>query len=119
MLTATVVAVGLHIGSYHEKPGFNNVNPGIYARTSGDQIVGVYYNSLKRPTVYVVQDFHLIKLGPVRSSVALGVATGYYWPVIPMAAAGVSVGPAHISFIPKVKGVNKGAVFHLSTEWSF
>jgi hypothetical protein len=49
--------LGLHLVSYHfdNAKGYNDLTPGIYARTRGDlyAITGAFYNSVKKPSVYL------------------------------------------------------------------
>ncbi|MGL4640599.1 MAG: hypothetical protein ACRCVX_12830 [Shewanella sp.] len=35
--------IGLHAGSWHSKPGLNNINPGINAEWRNGLIAGVFY----------------------------------------------------------------------------
>jgi hypothetical protein len=119
-LIPTIVAVGLHIGSYHESPGFNNANPGIFFRTENDYIIGAYYNSVENPTVYVVKDIK----APGRLdhfSVAVGLATGYqYAPLTPVATFNYRFDNGFgLTHVPHVAKINNGAVYHLTYSRGF
>ena len=65
--------VGVHTWSVHEprSPDASNDNPGLYVRANGWQ-AGLYRNSVRRPSAYVVRTWDL---GPVE--LAAGVVTGY------------------------------------------
>jgi hypothetical protein len=66
------IVLGLHLSSVHfPVHAQNNVNLGIYARVDGWQ-VGAYYNSIRRPTVYLA---HTWEWGPW--SLAAGLGSGY------------------------------------------
>lgn len=67
------IVVGVHAWSAHEPraEGSSNDNPGLYVRHGAWQ-AGVYRNSVRRPSAYVVR---LWDLGPVELSA--GLVTGY------------------------------------------
>jgi len=45
--------LGLHLQSIHDRPYFNDDNPGIYLKTRDGFTVGTYYNSEYRQSTYV------------------------------------------------------------------
>lgn len=53
MICAALVAVGLHVATWHSYGHFNNVNPGVYAECSNGLTVGTYENSVFKQSVYV------------------------------------------------------------------
>ena len=113
MIACTALAIGLHLGTYHfdRKAGFNNANPGIYANC--DNIVaGVYYNSLRKPSVYAGYAFHL---GPV--DVLVGAVSGYTANhLTPMVIPSYRfTNGVRINLIPKA--VKHGGGVHLSYEF--
>ncbi len=69
--------VGLHLASWHSKPGFENVNPGAYVLLPGGAIAGAYRNSHARTSAYAGWMFEH-EFGPALSvAVSLGLVTGY------------------------------------------
>lgn len=40
------LTIGAHLGSWHSRPGYNNINPGLYVRDADGWTVGGYRNSL-------------------------------------------------------------------------
>lgn len=74
--------IGMHIGSVHSnnydpvaKRNWNNTNPGLYARWD-NVVVGTYYNSIRKQSVYAGYAY------PVLSNldVVVGVVSGYDGP---------------------------------------
>jgi hypothetical protein len=76
-------SLGLHVGTWHERSGYNNVNPGLSYRRDAGEVVGFYCNSesrsdrfpnapICRVSVYAGQDFRL----PLRPGVDLGLVVG-------------------------------------------
>lgn len=45
---AKAATVGVHVGSWHSNPGYNNVNPGVMARADSGLTAGAYCNSESR-----------------------------------------------------------------------
>lgn len=78
----TPAVVGVHVGSKHMDSGsgadgslgWNNSNPGVYARWGNGFTVGHYENSLRRPSTYAGWTFDMLD-GYV--GLTVGVATGY------------------------------------------
>lgn len=112
--SADGLTYGVHLGSYHSSPGYNNVNPGVYVRTGNGLQVGAYYNSYKHPSVYVA------KFVPLSRHVDFmyGLATGYPWPVAPVGALSVHAGKVRVMYAPSLG--NKLAdshVVHVALEF--
>lgn len=111
----TLAAIGLHLVSAHDKPGYNDANFGIYGETECGFIAGAYYNSYRQPSFQIgwrAQTDHLPLF------VEIGGVTGYPHHVIePYAMAGVRLGPLRIGFVPHVAGVNKTSVVHAMVQF--
>lgn len=69
--------IGTHVRSIHNKPGFNNSNPGLYIVHNG-WTIGSYYNSERRQSTYAGYTYYT-KLIDVTAIVI----TGYNKPVVP------------------------------------
>lgn len=52
ILSAPIVAVGLHLGSIHSTNTFNDINPGIYVKNQKGLTAGTYYNSERKQSFY-------------------------------------------------------------------
>lgn len=115
-----VDAVGLHTISYHDpQGGANNLNPGVYAHTDKGYVVGTYYNSWQKPSVYAgwqTPEWY-------RTSLAFVAVTGYTQPVTFIAIpsvrlytnnAGMSVS---LSGSPTKITQDGQMVVHLSFSW--
>jgi hypothetical protein len=118
----------LHTNSYHfdRHHGFNESNPGIgLLRNASDNTfiaTGIYYNSVRRMTVYAAAAWQPLQAGSVKAGLMIGGATGYAMPVAPIGAVVVSASvnvfdkPAaiHAVVLPDVKFkgqmMNYGAV---------
>lgn len=112
--------IGLHLGSYHpEHPTggrYNDANVGAFYRADAGWQVGVYHNSVHRPTVYAGWTWS-VPVGPVSAGLMAGVATGYrVAPVVPFIAPSVELAGWRLTLVP-ASSIND-AVFHLSYEWS-
>lgn len=117
--------VGLHLGSWHETPGYNNTNPGVYVYHNG-WTAGTYYNSERHQSYYAGYTFeHPLFDGGVRLGATAGAITGYERAkVLPMVVPSVAVSipaglgsAARLSFIPPIGGMP--TVLHLSVEFRF
>ena len=110
-------SVGVHIGSWHSEPGFNNVNPGVYVNHNG-WTAGTYWNSLRKQSVYAGYTFEYKMFG-----LTVGAITGYPSPVLPLVVPSVKFaspfgGSMRVLYIPYIK--QTGAhVLHLTQEWRF
>ena len=120
-----IATIGLHLVSWHDTGGYNNVNPGVYTKTECGITIGAYENSINKTTVYVGYTYDPPKL-PVWASVAI--ATGYKpetnMTLTPIGMVGLKSQQYkgtrfRIGYIPKIKGVNQVNVLHLTFEKSF
>lgn len=121
--------IGLHVLSYHDKPGFNNANPGLYANVQGFT-AGFYCNSESRSPLFPrapackVSTYvgYTVDIGPV--SLTAGVITGYVRGTTPMLLPSVRL-PAiigihpRIAVIPKIDPKRGANVVHLMLEKDF
>ncbi len=107
--------LGFHIGSWHDRGGLNNVNPGIYYKTDGNFVVGTYRNSFKVQSSYLG---YVIDEGPF--ALIVGGVTGYDNALIsPLVVPSVSYRGVRVSVAPKFQGVNEITCVHLSYEFKF
>lgn len=113
--------LGLHIGSWHEGGGYNNVNPGLYWRDDSGLTIGAYRNSLERTTAYAGWTWtHRIGSG-VDVGLSIAGATGYRMTVTPMVlpSVGIRLGgdwSARIGWLPKIDPKRGTNVLHLTLE---
>lgn len=120
--------VGVHLGSYHTSPGFNNVNPGVYLVWSKDEeatgvVVGSYYNSERNQSSYAGYSWSHRVSPTVSVAAIVGVITGYkvgkLLLVLPSVAYDVTDNVVvRTSFVPKIHK-NGSNVLHLSVEYKF
>lgn len=83
----TPTHVGLHLGSVHDRAGFNNLNLGLAFRwaeksgmlgaDTGAFVAGVYCNSLNTPSVYAGYELEWEVAQNWSASIAAGLVTGY------------------------------------------
>jgi hypothetical protein len=127
--------VGVHVGSVHfPQQDFNNVNPGIYLAGSinnvpvlpdGRYVVGAYYNSIKRGSLYVAYVYPICDW----ADVTVGLITGYNRegdvakPVMPMVVPSVHFPifgdfRGRVHFAPRFMKTGANA-FHFSIERRF
>ena len=113
---AQAQTVGLHLGSWHSAPGFNNVNPGLYLRTADGWTLGAYRNSYRVTTAYAGRTWETAGDG-LRVSVTAGLATGYAHPWLVAPSASIPLGPvrARIVVIPGI-GQGQASAAHLTVE---
>lgn len=120
-----IAAIGLHLVSWHDEPGYNNVNPGVYVESQCGFTLGAYKNSIRELSVYAAYTYDPKKL-PVWATV--GVVTGYKretnMGITPIAMVGVKTPEVQgyrlrVGWIPKVGGVNNVNVVHLMIEKRF
>jgi len=69
--------LGVHAVSWHDQPGYNNRNPGVYYATDDGIVIGAYRNSQRSNTVYAGKILERNLTENVAVSVTLGLATGY------------------------------------------
>lgn len=74
---AEAATVGAHIGSWHSEPGFNNVNPGLYAQADNGGTAGIYRNSVRKVSTYAGWTFEKQLGESVTVSATVGAITGY------------------------------------------
>ena len=111
-LTCVALAVGLHLGTYHfdRSRHLNEVNLGAYVACD-DVGVGLYHNSLGRPSVWAGYQFHV---GPV--DLTVGAVTGYRKaPILPLVVPSVRLGHFRLSLLLPIE--KRGGGLHLSTEF--
>lgn len=79
--------IGLHIASAHAAPGFNNNNPGLYARWGSGPLDGltlghIRKNSLGNASTYVAYtartDRYATRVGTYSAALSAGIISGYY-----------------------------------------
>lgn len=139
---STIAAIGLHLGSWHAEPDYNNFNPGLFARSEceilrGQPQIGVFYNSEEEVSVYAGIEFEYDRDAMGTPFLIIGVATGYERaPIAPLVNIGFRFGPISddfpiaiaLGFSPAVgnpcKGVATGCrepsnLIHLAVEWRF
>lgn len=124
MTCLALTAIGLHLASLHSRPHFNGINPGAFIRTECGLIGGVFYNSVRKPAVYIGYAFDPADV-PVFATVSL--STGYKgitgWRITPLAMAGVKypVGDytIRLGVVPPWPGHGDVAVLHAMIERRF
>ena len=112
--------LGAHVATYHDEPGYNNFNPGIYTKLENGLTVGFYYNSNRRMSAYVG---YTLETPGKWFALTVGGITGYdRWPVTPLVVPSVRIGDdelaLRVSFVPKVEKSGTNAV-HFSVEHKF
>ena len=117
-LLCCIAAIGIHLGSYHinNQTGqeLNGISPGVYVELNNGIVVGDYYNSLKRNSVYSGYKLE----GLYNTSVIVGAITGYADKPVLAVIPSVTWGPVRLSYIPKVS-LTKVHTFHISIEKRF
>jgi hypothetical protein len=123
-----IAALLMHVASYHTDapsngaygPKYNNVNPGLAVRTECGLSAGVYYNSIRKVSVYGAYTYDFKRL-PL--FVSVGVATGYDTPIAPIAMVGVRVKLSdqfrlRAAYIPKIsQRMNDSHIAHFALEF--
>ncbi len=120
--SANSTTIGLHLGSVHDKSGFNDTNPGVYLKTDEGYTVGTVYNSVNKQALYAGYTFSR-NLGKVEIAATVGGITGYSLPVTPMIVPSVTVGitnnfSARVNFLAKVHKDGANAL-HFTIERKF
>lgn len=114
--------VGLHVGSYHSRPGFCSLNPGVYYRWENGVQVGGYRNSQCRPSLYA--GWFVETEGTVRAGIGLGAVSGYRGKgILPVLMPSVAVSiteqqSLRFIYFPKTHP-KAAAVFHMTIEHKF
>lgn len=125
IFAAAIVAIGVNLGSAHSEPGYNNVNPGIYAVTDSGVAFGAYRNSVNKTSVWAGYRLESAPLGPFRAALLVGGVTGYsgalFSPMVsPSVSATVGAYTARLSYLPRhPTKQNSSDAVHLSVEFSF
>lgn len=120
------IRVGLHVGSYHSKPGYNNVNPGVYFRYD-NLAVGTYRNSLipgvHRPG-FNTHSAYVVYLWQLHQNVELatGIITGYRTSPAPLVMPNFVFNIhknmyARVFYLPKIGKVNDSHIVSFAVEW--
>jgi len=92
MSCSAVIALSVHLGLSHD---YNGVHPGISCEFDSQIVAGAYYNSDRKISVFAG-----LRTRPSKSGfwAEIGLATGYEYPIVPMARAGyrsLFVAPAY------------------------
>jgi hypothetical protein len=122
-------AIGLHLGSHHFSAppaghrGWNDSNPGVYARWANGFTVGTLYNSERRQSVYAAWTWETQRWHGLTAALTAGAITGYAATVSPLLSISgtVALGPRaalRLNLLPKAHP-GGSAVAHLSAEWRF
>lgn len=120
--------IGLHIGSRHSAPGFNDRNPGLYARWADAQgdgfAAGTYLNSERAQSLWAgyAWNWHMQAL-PISAGLTVGAVSGYraakLLPLaLPSAALHLGKTAARLTYVPRVEK-RGAAALHFSLERSF
>lgn len=108
LCTAENTTFGAHLATYHfdRKAGYNETNPGLYARFCGGFTAGVYKNSYKDTSFYAG---YTVSVGPV--DVTMGAITGYPRGTIPMIVPSIRLpfAGARLAFLAPIPGVKDSA----------
>ena len=121
---AQAQTLGIHLVSWHDKPGFNNTNPGLYLKTQEGYLVGTVKNSENAQSYYAGKVFDYPLTRKVSGSLTVGVISGYKAsPLLPLVTPSVSirVNPSdslRVSYLPKVNKAGSHAL-HMSFERRF
>jgi hypothetical protein len=111
--------VGVHVGSIHSRPGFCNLNLGLYYRVDAGWQAGGYRNSECRASYYA--GWHTETEGRFRLGIGLGGVTGYrgqgVQPVVmPSIAFSITERESlRLIYLPK-RDPKSAAVLHLTIE---
>jgi len=105
----------LHVGSVHQRPGFNNVNPGLGISCAYTENVsissGFYYNSERKMSAYASAEYSVPLVAGFRAGVVAGVVTGYKLaPVVPTIALALHS--------PEMVGIRASVVMVPQTKWN-
>lgn len=115
----SILAIGIHLGTYHSNidEGYhpNNFNPGMYVETVDNSVLGAYFNSDRKSTIYIGKTLHKENF-----SLMYGLATGYKYDVVPAIIPSYTISLSkearmRMWWIPKVDSAAEGV--HFSIEW--
>jgi hypothetical protein len=116
--------LGLHLVSWHDKPGYNNTNPGLYLKTEKGYLLGTVKNSESTQSYYAGRVFDYPINPRVIGSLTVGIISGYKAsPILPLVTPSISVrvnfiDSIRVSYLPKVNKHGSHAL-HLSLERRF
>lgn len=86
-----ILAVGLHLATWHSQDGYNDINPGGYIRLDCNIVAGAYHNSESNMSAYAAFAFEK-PIGRLTPFIVAGVVVGYEnQPVAPLITPGVAV----------------------------
>ena len=111
----------LHVAAIHAEAGFNSFTPGLGVLCRKKDYLagaGVYHNSIRKTSAYAIIGWQPWEVAGVKFGVVVGVATGYYQPIMPMAAGAISYRGVNLLLIPRVQGVTP-ATLALSFDLHF
>jgi len=105
----------LHVGSVHQRPGYNNVNPVLVVSCAYTENVsissGFYYNSERKMSAYASAEYSVPLVAGFRAGVVAGVVTGYKLaPVVPTIALALHS--------PEMVGIRASVVMVPQTKWN-
>lgn len=83
-LLGNASTVGLHLGSRHDAPGFDDANVGVYAVSDEGWTFGTFNNSESRQSVYVGKTWHFPLTQRLAASATAGAVTGYDSAISPL-----------------------------------
>jgi hypothetical protein len=113
--------IGVHIGSWHSEPGFNNRNPGVFINHNG-WTAGTYYNSNRYQSYYAGYTFKQQINDTFSANVTVGAIKYAQW--FPMVLPSLGMrnpligGETYVGLIPKTK-FTRSYVVHVMHGWSF
>jgi len=110
-----VLSLLLHVGSVHQRPGYNNVNPGLGVSCAYTENVsissGFYYNSERKMSAYASAEYSVPLVAGFHAGVVAGVVTGYKLaPVVPTIALALHS--------PEMVGIRASVVMVPQTKWN-
>ena len=121
---AQAQTLGIHLVSWHDKPGYNNDNPGLYLKTKEGYLIGTVKNSEGNQSYYAGRVFDYPLTRRVTGSLTVGVISGYkVSPIMPLVTPSISVrvnpiDSLRVSYLPRVNKSGSHAL-HLSFERRF
>lgn len=112
---AQAQTLGLHVATWHDRSGYNNINPGVYVRTDSGFTAGAYRNSIRKPSVHAGYTWAKpTSFGDI--SLTAGAVTGYDRPLQPLLVPSIRAGHTRLTILPRADP--KGAAgAHLSWEF--
>ncbi len=118
---ACAQSVGVHTVSVHEKPGFNNTNPGLYVRHDNGLTLGFYNNSYSRQSVYVGYTIETAPWHNFSAAMTVGGVTGYPAAkvmvlAVPSIAYHFGDSAVRLGIVPRPPRAGAAAALHLMFE---